>query len=221
MRIINQSFKIISPIEKNIIQEIEKIGRVCYKSEGKITEDSASKFVKNIIKSGHQSIIEHKNVSVTFITNRGVTHELVRHRLASYSQESTRYVNYNKKEMEFIKPVWIENDFLINVWDYSLRNIFVNKLTDDELIFLDSCLYAELCYKSLLSRKWKAEQAREVLPNCLKTEINVTANLREWRHIFNLRCAKAAHPQIRKLMCDCLNKFKEEIPIIFDDLNYD
>ena len=210
MKLINQSWEWMQkPFA--ILPLIERAGRVCYKTENKITPASASKFVRMILKNGHESVIEHAVASVRFITNRGVTHELVRHRLASYSQESTRYVNYGGKDMEFIRPVWFkeETKYYTHTWG-SPEQIFIDAITD-----------AELSYNNLLNIGWKPEQAREVLPNALKTEVVVTANLREWRHIFKLRTSKRAHPQIRALMLDCLEGFKEDIPILFDDIGGD
>jgi len=199
MRIINQSWEWVQRPNSPLVI-IERAGRTCYKSEDKITSDSAQKFVKAIIKRGHESVIEHGIASVRFITNRGVTHELVRHRLASYSQESTRYVAY-KNEIEFIRPVW---------WDkWSI---------EEQQLWLNTMQTIEKNYQTMLKLGCHQEKARELLPNSLKTEIVITANLREWRHIFKLRCSKAAHPQIRALMLDCLNGFKKEIPVIFDDI---
>ena len=199
MKIIEQSWEWIQkPILS--LQLIEKAGRTCYKSEDKITNDSAKKFVLTILKSGHESVIEHVNASVKFITNRGVTHELVRHRLCAFSQESTRYVKYDG-DMEFIKPVWWEtsDEAPKFEWERAMKN-------------------AEEAYLNLLRQGWRPEQAREVLPNSLKTEIVVSANMREWRHIFKLRTSKAAHPQIRELMLSCLKGFRKEIPVLFDDI---
>jgi len=201
MKVVNQSWewaqKPIMPLET-----IEMAGRTCYKSEEKITSESAEKFVRMIIKRGHESVIEHMNASVRFITNRGVTHELVRHRLCAFSQESTRYVNYGGSDIEFIKPVWSKN---------------VDK--DSMHRWFCAMMDAETVYQSLLMDGWRPEQAREVLPNSLKTEIVTTANLREWRHIFRLRTSKAAHPQMRDLMRSCLEGFKKAIPVLFDDIN--
>ncbi|MCD6353639.1 MAG: FAD-dependent thymidylate synthase [Proteobacteria bacterium] len=199
MKVIDQSWewvqKPVAPLEI-----IEKAGRTCYKSEGKTGPGSAEKFAKMVVKQGHETVIEHAVVSVRFITNRGVTHELVRHRLSSFSQESTRYVRY-KGGMEFIKPVWW------NGWTEEERDAWE-----------DTMRRAEATYKFLLEHGSRPEQAREVLPNSLKTEIVMTANLREWRNVFNLRCDRSAHPQIRFLMLDCLKGFTKEIPVIFDDL---
>jgi thymidylate synthase (FAD) len=199
MKIVEQSWEWMQ-IPLLSLHLIEQAGRTCYKSEDKITVESAEKFVQSIIKRGHESVIEHAWASVRFITNRGVTHELVRHRLCSFSQESTRYVDY-QDEMEFIKPVWWNGS------DVQKQHIWKTAMLD-----------AENYYRSLRFLGWRPEQAREVLPNSLKTEIVVSANVREWRHIFKLRTSKAAHPQMRALMLDCLEGFKKEIPIIFDDI---
>lgn len=206
MKLVEESFEITdlgASDGYDILKKIERAGRTCYKSEDKITTDSSIKFVRSLIKSGHHSVIEHHNVTVKIITNRGVTHELVRHRLASYSQESTRYCDYaGDGEMEFITPVWFDNASEV------AKTLFINTLRT-----------VEASYKWLRKdHNWTPQQAREVLPNALKTEIIMTANLREWRHIFNLRCSKAAHPQIRSLMLEGLKKMWVEIPVIFDDI---
>jgi len=204
MKIIDQSWDWMQKPFLSL-EIIEKAGRTCYKSEDKIDLGSAKKFVEMIVKRGHETVIEHVTASVKFITNRGVTHELVRHRLCSFSQESTRYVRYDG-EMEFIRPVWWIN----------------NSVCGDEILAQQrwelALEEAEEGYIKLLELGWRPEQAREVLPNSLKTEIVTTANLREWRHIFKLRTSKAAHPQIRDLMKSCLNGFKLAVPVIFDDI---
>lgn len=194
MKLIEQSWVWVQkPV--NALQLIENAGRTCYKTEAK---DDPEKFVKMILNKGHESVIEHVNASVLFITNRGVTHELVRHRLAAYSQESTRYVNYKNKDIEFITPVWLNNEN---------KDMFVNQ-----------CQKVEEDYNKWIDLGYRPEQAREILTNALKTEIVITCNLREWRHIFKLRTSKLAHPQMRDLMLSCLIGFKEEIPIIFEDI---
>jgi thymidylate synthase (FAD) len=199
MKIIDQSWswvqKPLSPL-----QIIELAGRTCYKSEKKITEDSSEEFAKMLLRRNHESVIEHVTASVRFVTNRGVTHELVRHRLCAFSQESTRYVRYDG-DMEFIKPVW---------WD---------KWGEDSKRCWETAMEAsERSYMELLASDSEPQQAREVLPNSLKTEIVVTANLRQWRHMFGLRCSRHAHPQMRQLMLSCLQGFSIEIPVLFDDL---
>ncbi len=201
MKIIEQSWEWLQK-PAFPLQIIEKAGRTCYKSEKRITEDSAAKFVKTILDLGHETVIEHSHASVRFITNRGVTHELVRHRLCSFCQESTRYVKYDN-DMEFIKPVW---------WDDP------NYPEERKELWKSAMQQAEDNYLAALKLGDKADQAREFLPHSLRTEIVATANLREWRHVFSVRCTKEAHPQIRKLMCDCLKGFSEAIPVVFDDL---
>lgn len=211
MIVVNQSWGWVAKPQLPL-HLIEVAGRTCYKSEAKITPESAEKFVASLLKSGHHSVIEHASASVRFITDRGVTHELVRHRLCAFSQESTRYCNYGGKPMQFIRPVWcFEN--VLGDWKEELPG----KVNSD-LIWLREMAKAEKCYNALLLLGWRPEQARSVLPNSLKTEIVVTANLREWRHIFSLRCSPKAHPQIRELMLSCLAGFQEVIPILFDDI---
>lgn len=201
MKIVEQSWSWMQKPSNQTLQLIEQAGRTCYKSEKPLTTTSSEKFVKMLRDRGHHSVIEHVNASVKFITNRGVTHELVRHRLCAFSQESTRYVNYGGKEIEMIKPVWW------NTSDVDARDTWIHAIQ-----------YAELGYNDLLKFGWRPEQAREVLPNSLKTEIVVTANMREWRHIFTLRTSKAAHPQIRELMQSCLEGFQKLVPVLFDDI---
>lgn len=199
MKIINQSYKIIS-LPENLLKTLEQAGRTCYKSENKITDKSAPKFVKMLRDRGHHAMIEFGDIIVKFITNRGVTHEMVRHRMCSFAQESTRYVNY-KGGMEFIRPVWWNED------DASPQQSWYVAMEQ-----------SEKSYISLLNQGWRPEQAREVLPNSLKTEIVVKANIREWRHILTLRTSKAAHPQIRELMIPLLVELKEKLPVVFDDI---
>ncbi len=199
MRIITQGYEIIS-LPQELLKTIEAAGRTCYKSEAKITETSAVNFVATLIKRGHHAVIEFGDIIVRFTTNRGVTHELVRHRMCSFAQESTRYVRYDGN-MEFIEPVW---------WDKSSdeqKKLWEKAMTD-----------AEAHYLKLLETGWKPQEAREVLPNSLKTEIVVKANIREWRHIFDLRCSAGAHPQIRELMIPLREELKTLLPVVFDDL---
>lgn len=205
MRIIEPYFEILDELDgKKMLQKIERIGRVCYKSEDLITEDSAEKFIRNILKRGHESVIEHEKISVKMVCDRGVTHEIVRHRVASYSQESTRYCNYQKdkfgNELTFIKPVfWKENSPEYALWKESMQQI------EDQ-------------YMKLIEMGASAQEARSILPNSLKTEIVVTMNLREWRHFFRLRTASAAHPQIREIAGMVLEEFRRQIPVVFDEL---
>lgn len=206
MKEIRPSFEIMDDINgAKILQKLERCGRVCYKSEDKITEGSAEKFIGMILKSGHESVLEHEKLTVKFICDRGVTHEIVRHRIASYSQESTRYCNYSKdkfgNELTFIRPCfWADDSEEYAVWKQAMEEI-------------------EKTYVKLISLGAKPEEARSILPNSLKTEIVCTMNLREWRHFFRLRTAERAHPQIREISVALLDELKKRIPVIFDDIN--
>jgi thymidylate synthase (FAD) len=232
MKLIKPSYEIITPINgEEILKQIELAARTCYKSEGKIEyEDSgwnkpneisiaksARLLIPKLIAHGHEAMLEFGGmITVKFICDRGVSHELVRQRIASFAQESTRYCNYGKDEhIQFIIPNWstIEECTLIGLRGSNL----INKL---DAVWLNHMLDSEVAYNILIKDGWSPQQARSVLPNSLKTEINVSANIREWRHIFKLRTAKAAHPQMRELMCPLLDEFKSKIPILFDDINY-
>ena len=207
MKIINPSVQLEDEIDgQRIMKKIERIGRTCYKSEQNITEDSAERFVKTIIKNGHESVLEHESISVRVICDRGVTHEIVRHRIASYSQESTRFCNYSNdkfgNELTFIKPIFNKYNCDAGMYD----------------TFEDTCRFIEKRYFEMLKHGATPQEARSILPNSLKTEIVMTMNLREWRHFFKLRCDKAAHPQTREIANMILKEFKEKIPVIFDDL---
>lgn len=214
MILIKPKFEIITYINAlEILKGIESIGRICYKSEDKITEDSYKKFVKGLIARGHESVIEHISLTVKFICDRGVSHEIVRHRIASYSQESTRYCNYEDTGVFFIIPSWVHGlDEFIE--DTSKKINF----TEEESIWFQAMERAEESYLKLIDKGWTPQQARCVLPNSLKTEIYMTANLREWRHFFKLRTSIQSHPQLRELTNPLLEKIKEKLPIIFDDI---
>lgn len=205
MRIIKPGFEIMSPVDgEAVLKYIEQCGRVCYKSEDKITGTSAATFVANIIKRGHEAVLEHYAITVKFICDRGVSHELVRHRLASYCQESTRYCNYAKDgfgyEITVIKP------------------IFLKKKSLGWYMWRDSCRRAETAYFAMLDMGCTPQEARSVLPNSLKTEVVMTANLREWRHFFKLRTAPAAHPQMREIAVPLLHRMQKLVPVVFDDI---
>lgn len=205
MRIINANYEILDELNSSsILQKIERCGRVCYKSEDKITSESAEKFVRNIIKSGHESVLEHFSFSVRFIVDRGVSHELVRHRIASFSQESTRYCNYGSQSGDcvFIRPAAI--DYLENSREYYL--------------WKEACQNSESIYLALIESGSKAQQARSVLPNSLKTEVIMTCNLREWRHFFKLRTSIAAHPQMREVTVPLLKDLQKQIAVVFEDI---
>jgi thymidylate synthase (FAD) len=205
MKIRKPSVEFITQIDgKAILEHIEECGRVCYKSEDRITDGSAEAFVKSLLKRGHEAVLEHYYFTVKFICDRGVSHEIVRHRMASYCQESTRYCNYaNGKfggEITVIEPCYFEsNPNGYYTWE-------------------SSCNEAESAYLELLHHGRTPQEARAVLPNSLKTEVVMTANLREWRHFLKLRTAKAAHPQMRELAIPLLEMVKKAIPVVFDDI---
>jgi len=190
-----------------MLKRIERAGRTCYKSEDKITEESAPAFVKKIKAMGHGSVLEHEKVTVRIVCDRGVTHEIVRHRLCAFSQESTRYCDYHKAgEIQVIVPC-----FWRDPSDPA-------KKIPKAQVWYDSMLAAEKAYNKLRELGASPQEARSVLPNSLKTEIVVTADLREWHHIFTLRTSKKAHPQMREIMIPLLAEFKSRIPVVFDDI---
>lgn len=209
MKIIGAGYEILTCISENGIDElklIERIGRVCYKSEDRITEDgeSAKEFIARLIDKGHEAMIEHSSLSVKFIVDRGVSHELVRHRIASFAQESTRYCNYSKDKFDsgvtFIKPLFFEEGTQsYSDWLYAMG-------------------VAEKTYLEMLAEGATPQEARSVLPNSTKTEITVTANYREWRNFFKLRTARVAHPQMREVTIPLLADLKRKLPVIFDDI---
>jgi thymidylate synthase (FAD) len=218
MQLIKPSFEIMACPDDQIVHFIERCGRTCYKSEDRITADSAAKFVHRLVHTlKHESVIEHSSITVRFITDRGVTHELVRHRLCAFSQESTRYVNYGKRGMVVIIPPWCEMIPEIQIDAGNIPSDLINDLSNGEWGWLKAMIEAESSYNKLLKDGWKPQQARSVLPNSLKTEIVTTANIREWRHIFRMRCASAAHPQIRELMVPLCKELQRRIPVLFDD----
>jgi thymidylate synthase (FAD) len=205
MKVIEPSYEILTTIDRDkILKDIESAGRTCYKSEDRITNQSAPKFVKMILEKAHGSVIEHQHLSVKFIVDRGVSHELVRHRLASFSQESTRYCNYTKGkfdgEMTYIKP------------------LFWKESSDNYKYWLEAMEAVEHLYRSMVMRGASAQEARSILPNSLKTEIVVTSNLRHWREILKQRCHKSAHPQIREVMIPLLIELQLELPEIFNGI---
>lgn len=205
MKIIEPSVELIGELDaEKIMRHIELAGRVCYKSESRIADDSAEKFIANIIKSGHESVIEHVSLTFKIICDRGVTHEIVRHRLASYSQESTRYCNYSSdkfgNELTFIKPCfWNDDDENFLLWKNAMAQL-------------------EKIYLEMLANGAKPQEARSILPNSLKTEIFMTANLREWRHFLKLRTSPRAHPQMREVALKILEILQKNLPTIFADI---
>lgn len=219
MKIIEPYYEILTPISdggKSELRLIEAVARTCYKSEGNNKEDfeKTKKFVKGLIKRGHDAMLEHSFLSVRFVCDRGVSHELVRHRHASFAQESTRYCNYSNdkfgNELTFIEPWWFK---------YSEDNYIIN---DSSKKFIDNCKSTEDLYLDLVNKNcFTPQAARAILSTSIKTEIVISANYREWRHILSLRAANAtgpAHPDMNRLMCPLLQELKGSIPIVFDDV---
>lgn len=211
MKIIEPKYEILTEISEGGIkelQQIERVARVCYKSEDKIVPDgsSAKKLVGFLVKQGHEAMLEHSQLSVLFTCDRAIANELVRHRIASFAQESTRYCNYAGEkfgeELSFIRPYYVGENADNSTYKY----------------WYATCEEAEYDYKLMIANGMRPEQARCVLPLCLKTEIVVTANYREWRNIFKLRTPVAAHPQMRELMCPLLLELQKKIPVVFDDI---
>ena len=208
MKIIEPSVELVNDIDaEKIMRHIELAGRVCYKSESRISDQSAEKFIANIVKSGHESVIEHISLTFKIVCDRGVTHEIVRHRLASYSQESSRYCDYSNDkfggELTFIKPCfWTEDDENFLLWKNTMAQLEKN-------------------YLEMRKNGARPEQARAILPNSLKTEIFMTCNLREWRHFLKLRTAKNAHPQMRQVALQILKILQKKLPVIFADIEVD
>lgn len=196
---------------EELLKKVERAGRVCYKSEGNIKEGSAETFIRGILKRGHESVVEHGSITVRIVCDRGVTHEIVRHRIASYSQESTRYCNYaNEKFGSQITCIDLASGFQYDLNDEKDRRKYE--------IWKKAMEEAERYYFDLLEAGAKPEEARSILPNSLKTEIVVTMDIREWRHFIRLRGGHAAHPQIREITKIILEEFSRRYPVFFDDL---
>lgn len=208
MRVINAGYEIISDLNgSEILKHIERCARVCYKSEDRITAGSAEKMVAALIRSGHEAMLEHYSFTVKFICDRGVSHELVRHRIASFAQESSRYCCYAKdkfgKELTFINPCFWEPD------------------SDNYARWFHEMDESEKTYLAMIENGATPEQARDILPTSIKTEIVMTANLREWRHFFKLRAEGVTgkpHPQMLEITIPLLKELKQKVPVVFDDI---
>lgn len=195
MKISKQEVKLLNCLSyENMLKNIEIAGRTCYKSKSEFTKESGEKFVKKLIKLGHESVLEHGSLTFKIKTNRNITHELVRHRIASYSQESTRYVKYD--DIEFI-PGIDPRDYI-----YDLVDLYMN---------------LEFLYKKLIENNFKPEEARDILPGSVATTIIVTMNMRELRHFLKLRLSKAAHPQMRELAGMIQDIVRENYPVFIDE----
>lgn len=208
MRVINAGYEIISDLNgSEILKHIERCARVCYKSEDRITDGSAEKMVAALIRSGHEAMLEHYSFTVKFICDRGIANELVRHRIASFAQESSRYCCYAKdkfgKELTFINPCFWEPD------------------SDNYARWFHEMDEAEKTYLAMIEDGATPEQARDILPTSIKTEIVMTANLREFRHFFKLRAEGTTgkpHPQMLEITIPFLKELKQKIPVVFDDI---
>lgn len=208
MKIIEPSVELLTSFEGNeVLKFIESCGRVCYRSEKNITANSAPQFIRNVIKRGHESVLEHFSCTFKIICDRGIMAELTRHRLASFSIESTRYCDYSSNkfgnELTFVFPCYFKKDAI------------------GETLWFDAMKKAEQEYLYFRTHGGTPEQDRCVLPISLATTIVMTANLREWRHILKLRTDKKAHPQMREIAGMILDIFKSKIPIVFEDIVYD
>lgn len=207
MKIVEPSIEVLTPINHDeIIMAIERAARTCYKSESKITPESGVKMVKSLISSGHMAMLEHYSLSVKFVCDRGVSHEIVRHRVASYAQESTRYCNYAKEQFG--------NEITV------IRPFFFSEGSKEYLEWFMACESCQNAYNALIECGRSPQEARSVLPNSLKTEIVVTMNLREWIHFFNLRVLGTTgkpHPQMKQVAALALKVFGTKLPEIFGD----
>lgn len=242
MKIVKANAIILNPnlddpnAAKELYKKLEFAGRTCYKSEDKITDESAAAFVADCIRRGHEAMIEHASMTAKFVVDRGVSHELVRHRIASFAQESTRYCNYSKdkfgNEITVIEPVFFK-DIPESVKD-EIRNCMMDPSVGIKAISFEptdhirqyyhwfkACEIAEREYFCMLSNGSTPQEARSVLPNSLKTEVIMTANMREWRHFFKLRAAGITgkpHPQMLEVAIPLLNQCKKTIPELFSDI---
>lgn len=196
MKIVKQSVTLVS-ITKDPEKLIERFGRICWASDDKMTDSTAPEFVKKLKERGHHSVIEHASASFLIVTDRSICMEILRHRIASYSMSSTRYIRYND-EIPVVEPIGL-NDDQFSVWH-------------------DACVESELNYNLMLSKGCSPQVARDVLPNCLAAELAMSCNFREWMHFIKLRGSKAAHPKIRKIAGMVLDILVKHAPNVFGDL---
>lgn len=223
-KIVKPKFQILSHLnERSILKHLERCGRTCYKSEDKITDDSCYKFIKMLLSKGHESVIEHYNISIKFVCSRALSHQLVRHRLCSFSEQSQRYCNFETKvDMGIIQPYWMDESDIKKIRNKSFSSVLQvpNKVSKKCQYWLESVIDSAVTYGILLrsNPEMTPQQARSLLPNAAKTEIVCTANLRQWRHILKLRTSKGADPEIRELMIPLLRKLQEKLPTLFSDI---
>ena len=216
MRTEEASVEFVNPPEYSVVLDtIEKVGRTCYKSEHLITEDSAEGFVRRLIQRGHEAMIEHGSVTMRFINDRGVSHEEVRHRIASFGQESTRYCNYSKDkfdgEVTYIDiERGMELDATVSKLPFEVKLAIIHE-------WMVACLDAERHYMRMLELGATPQIARSVLNNSTKTELCITMNFREWRHFIRLRNDPTAHPQMREVAQQALDMLYEKYPVFFEE----
>lgn len=206
MRIVEPWVKVEKFDGKEIMRRIERACRTCYRSEGKMTEDSYKNLIKNCITRGHESVLEHEKITVRIYNDIGSYKDLTRHRFASFSVESTRYCSYDKdkygNEIAVMNPVYIEDKEIYENW----------KKTIEEM---------EKGYMKMKELGATTDMCRNLLPHSTVAEYTMTANIREWKHIFSLRANNHVHPAIRQVMIPLVKYFKEQMPEIFDDVAYD
>lgn len=222
MKIVQPYAKMLSPVDPErqfdikdgvyMLRRIEYYARVSHRSEDKVTWDSYDKFLRSVVLNhGDMSVIEHEKVTVEALVDRGITHEWVRHRVGSYTQESTRFVNYNKpgQQAQFIRPLTLPNPETITA---GTDEMFIDDAWDAAI------QQSEDSYKVLIDRGVAPQIARSVFPNALASKIIITYNLRSWRHFFIMRTSKEAHPQMKQVTIPLLMDFKQTIPILFEDI---
>lgn len=206
MRIVEPWIKVEKIDGKKMMKKIEKACRTCYRSEGKITEDSYKNLISNCITRGHESVLEHEKITVRIYSDIGSYKDLTRHRFASFSVESTRYCSYDKdkygNEIAFMNPIYIENKEMYKIWEKTMQEIEKN-------------------YIKMKKLGATTDMCRELLPHSTAGEYTMTANIREWKHILSLRTTKHVHPSIRQVLIPLLKYFKEEMPEIFGNIEYD
>jgi thymidylate synthase (FAD) len=220
MKVVKPAFEIKTLADwSTMLRMLEEVGRKCYKSEDKITEDSYEGFLRGIIDRGHEAIIEHVSFTVFVICDRGVSHEIVRHRIASYAQESTRFCNYSKDKFDnSVSFIDLHGGM---EFDTKMQTLTPDKVWEIYDEWQRACCEAEAHYLRMLELGATPQIARSVLPNSTKTEIAITMNLREWRHFFKLRTALAAHPQMREIMLPLLAEIQTQCPLVFGDIGWD
>ena len=206
MRIVEPWIMVEKIDGKKIMKKIERACRTCYRSEGKISENSYKTLLTNCITRGHESVLEHEKVTVRIYSDIGSYKDLTRHRHASFSVESTRYCSYDKdkfgNEISFINPIYMEDKDVYKTWENTMKEI-------------------EIGYKKMKELGATTDMCREILPHSTAAEYTMTANIREWKHILSLRTTKHVHPSIRQVLIPLLKYFKEEMPEIFGDIEYD